>query len=85
MPVRTDKTLDIKGLVSPRAETVTRSTLAGMQPGQVLTVITTCRTLKHKISSLCDTLNCTVLEINEEDGNFAIQIQKSAAGLSSAS
>ncbi len=55
---------------------VTRNTLVGMQPGQVLTVITTCRAIKQKMSSLCETLDCTVLEMWEEDGSLSIQIQK---------
>lgn len=74
--IRTDKTLDIKGLVSPRAEIITENTLVAMEPGQVLTVVTTCRTTKQKIPSLCRALGCTLLEIREEGGLLYIQIQK---------
>ncbi len=74
--LRTDKTLDIKGLVSPRAEIITRKTLDSMEPGQVLTVVTTCRIVKQKMASLCQTLGCTLLDIKEEEGTLSIQIRK---------
>lgn len=74
--VPTDKILDIKGLARPRAEVVTRNTLAGMLPGQVLMVITTCRTIKQEMFSLCQGAGCTVLQMQEDGGNLCIQIQK---------
>jgi TusA-related sulfurtransferase len=74
--VRTDKTLDIQGLISPRAETITGNTLAAMEPGQVLTVVTTDRTARQKLPSLCETLGCTLLELREDRGTLYFQIRK---------
>lgn len=74
--VRTDKTLDIQGLLSPRAETITGNTLAAMESGQVLTVVTTDRTAKQKLPPLCETLGCTLLDLREDEGTLYFQIRK---------
>lgn len=74
--VKTDKTLDIRGLVSPRPEAVARNTLESMGPGQVLTVITTDVTAKRKLPSLCENLGCTLLELREDGGTLYFQIRK---------
>lgn len=74
--LRTDKMLDIKGLVSPRTEAITEKTLTAMGPGQVLTVVTTDRTVQKKMHLLCSTLACKLLDMREIDGALYIQIQK---------
>lgn len=75
---QTDKTLDIKGLVSPRSELITKKTLATMGPGQVLTVITTDRSTKQKLPKLCANLGCAILELKEDRGTLYFHIQKKA-------
>ena len=74
--VRTDKTLDIKGLMSPRSETVAMNTLAGMESGQVLTVVTTDMAAKQKLPPLCQHLGYTLLDMREDGGALYVQIQK---------
>lgn len=74
--VRTDKTLDIKGLASPRAEIITGNTLAAMERGQVLTVVTTDRAAGQKLDSLCRTFGYTLLDLREDEGALHIQIRK---------
>ncbi len=74
--VRTDKTLDIKGLVSPRAELITGSTLAAMQPGQVLTIVTTDRAAKQSLPVLCRDRGYTLLELREDKGALYVQIRR---------
>ncbi len=73
---RTDKTLDIKGLVSPRTELITEKMLTALEPGQVLTVVTTDRTIRQKLPLLCRILACTLLEMTEEGGALYVYIQK---------
>lgn len=63
-------------MVSPRTEIITGNVLAGMHPGQVLKVVTTDRTAKKKIPTLCEALGCTLLELGEEQGNLYFQIRK---------
>lgn len=74
--VRTDKTLDIKGLAGPRAEIITGKTLDGMSQGEVLTVITTDRGLRDKLHALCRTLGSTVIGLSEDGGTLHIQIRR---------
>jgi TusA-related sulfurtransferase len=74
--VQSDKTLEIKGLASPRTEIITGNILAEMRPGQVLKVVTSDRTAKQKIPALCETLGCTLLDLGEEQGSLYFQIRK---------
>jgi len=74
--IQTDKTLDIKGLAGLRAETLTWNTLNTMDPGQVLTVVTTDRSAREKLMRLCEHLGCTLLSLREEGGTLCVQIRK---------
>ncbi len=74
--VKADKTLDIAGTITPRAEMMTRATLAAMEPGRVLTVVTTDRSAGLKLTSLCANLGCTLLELREDSGTFYCHIRK---------
>ncbi len=74
--LQSDKTLEIKGLASPRTETITGNILSEMRPGQILKVVTTDRTAKKKIPALCETLGCSLLELGEEQGSLYFQIRK---------
>ncbi len=74
--VKADKTLDIAGTITPRAEMMTRVTLGAMEPGRVLTVVTTDRSAESKLASLCANLGCTLLEFREDGGTFTFHIRK---------
>jgi TusA-related sulfurtransferase len=74
--IQTDKTLDIKGLAELRMETITGDALMGMARGQVLTVVTTDRLAKQKLTRLCEHLGYTLLDFREDKGNLFIQIRK---------
>lgn len=74
--IRPDKTLEIKGRLSNRAETIAKDTLASLASGQVLTVVTTDRSVKLKLSPLCQALGCALIGIREEGGTFYVQIQR---------
>ncbi len=74
--VRPDKTLDIAGTMTPRAEKMTRATLAAMEPGRILSVVTTDRSAGPKLASLCANLGCTLLELREDGGTVTIHIRK---------
>jgi TusA-related sulfurtransferase len=74
--IRTDKTLEIKGRLSDRAETVTRHTLSSLTSGQVLTIVTTDRSAKIRLSPLCESLGCVMLGILEEGGTLYVQIRR---------
>ncbi len=74
--VKADKTLDIGGTITPRAEMMTKATLAAMEPGRVLTVVTTDRSAGPKLTSLCVNLGCTLLELREDSGTFYFHIRK---------
>ncbi len=74
--VKADKTLDIAGTITPRAEMMTRATLAAMEPGRVLTVVTTDRSAGPKLTTLCANLGCTLLELWEDGGTFSFYIRK---------
>ena len=73
---RTDMTLDIKGLLSPRCEVVTQEALARMGKGQVLAVVTTDRTVKEKLTEFCRTMGYRLLDIREDARAVNILIQK---------
>lgn len=71
-----DKTLDVKGLVSPRPEILAQKTLAAMTAGQVLTVITTDPAARQKLPPVCERIGCRVLGFTEERGTLYFQILK---------
>ena len=78
--IRPDKTLDVTGLSSPRPETITGNTLTAMEPGCVLTVITTDAAASRELRLLCGRLGHTLLGLDEERGTFFVHIRKCAAG-----
>lgn len=74
--VKIDKTLDIKGLVCPRPKALTMKTLENMVPGQVLMVVTSDRSTKQSIPSLCASRGYKVLALAEDGGTIYFTIQK---------
>ncbi len=76
--IRPDKTLDVTGLLSPRPETITGNTLSAMEPGCVLTVITTDAAATRELRLLCERLGHTLLGLEEDRGTFFVHIRKSA-------
>lgn len=73
---RTDKTIEIKGLLSTRGQMIARETLASLTRGQILTIITRDSSAGPKLAPLCESLGCTLLGSREEGGTFYVQIQR---------
>jgi TusA-related sulfurtransferase len=74
--IRTDKTLDIKGLANPRPTVITERTLQDMRPGQVLRVITDDRSTKQTFPQLCRERGYELLDLQEEVGILFFTIRK---------
>ncbi len=74
--VTSDKTLEIQGLLTPRAETIARKTLTALAPGQVLTIITRDVAAREKLLSLCGSLGCVMIDKKEEGGTVYVQIRR---------
>ncbi len=74
--VKSDKTLEIQGLLSPHAETIARETLSALVPGQVLTIVTRDGAACEKLSPLCTLLGCAVIDTKEERGTIYVQIRR---------
>jgi len=73
---KADKTLDIKGLVNPRAAFITGHTLANMGRGEVLRVVTDDVRTKQSIPELCRGSGYELLELREERGTLYFTIRK---------
>jgi len=74
--LRSDKTLDIHGVTSPKANIVTEQVLDTMQQGQVLLVITNDRDSRRNVPDLCTHRGYRLLEQHEEGGTIFFTIQK---------
>jgi len=74
--LKMDKTLDIQGVTDPTAWTMTKQTLDGMEPEQVLRVVTSNRRTAQCVMILCDRLGCSIPELSEDNGRLVITIQK---------
>ncbi len=74
--VNADKTLDIKGLVQPRPAIVIETTMAKLDHGQILSVITNDAGAKESIPALCSHRGYTLLETTEQGGTLYFTIQK---------
>jgi tRNA 2-thiouridine synthesizing protein A len=73
---KVDKTLDVRGLVCPRPRVITERTLAKMESGQSLCVITNDMNTKQSIPSLCESLGCEILAFSEDGGVLYFTIRK---------
>ena len=73
---KVDKTLDVRGLLCPRPKVVTENTLAKMESGQSLCVITNDISTKQSIPSLCESLGYEILDFSEDGGVLYFTIRK---------
>jgi TusA-related sulfurtransferase len=73
---RVDKTLDIKGINSPRLQELTVNTMEAMYSGQVLRVITDDSSTRTSIPALCDKRGYMLVKTEEYDGALHYTIQK---------
>ncbi len=73
---KVDKTLDVRGLVCPRAKAVAEHTLEKMGFGQSLQVITDDIAAKQSLTSFCETQGYEILAIREEGGILYFTIKK---------
>lgn len=74
--IKVDKTLDIKGIHSPRLQELTRNTLEKMYSGQILRVITDDMTTKTVMQSLCTNGGYMLMEMKNDDGVLYYTIRK---------
>jgi len=74
--IKIDKILDIQGLVPPRSRMVIEATMAGLDRGQALRVLTKDRETRESVPALCLDLGYTFLEQGAEQGMFSITIRK---------
>jgi TusA-related sulfurtransferase len=74
--MKSDKTLDIHGVIGPKANIVTEHALDTMQQGQLLRVITNDRNAIQHISHLCTHRGYRLLEQYDEGGMLYFTIQK---------
>jgi TusA-related sulfurtransferase len=74
--VHADKTLDIKGLVQPRPVLVIETTMAKLDHGQILSVITNDAGTRESIPALCSHRGYILLETTVQGGAFYFTIQK---------
>jgi len=80
--IKTDKTLDIQGLVHPRSRNVIEMTMTGLDPGQTLKVITDDMSAKESVPALCSHLDYTLLESGREGRVLSFTIRKGTDRLS---
>lgn len=74
--MKTDKTLDIKGLTDQRPQEVTNDVLKMMAKGQILRVIADDAGARRTISMLCEFSGYNLLSIDEDKGIICFNIQK---------
>lgn len=74
--IRIDKTLDIKGISSPRPQELTFNILESMDSGQILQVITSDRAAKNTIPFLCESNGYILIEIEDDGGTIYFTIKK---------
>lgn len=75
MDIHVDKTLDIKGVYSPRPAELTLNILRSMAAGQILQVITNERTTRSSIPDLCSENGFVLLDTREEGGTLYFTIR----------
>jgi len=80
--IKADKTLDIQGLVHPRSRVVIEMTMARLDPGQTLTVITDDMSAKEIVPALCSHLDYTLLESGREGRALSFTIRKGTSRFS---
>lgn len=73
---RIDKTLDIKGINSPRLQELTVNTMESMYSGQVLRVITDDSSTRTTIPALCNKCGYMLVNTEEYDGALHYTIRK---------
>ena len=71
-----DKNLDLRNELCPRAMIMTMSTIKTLAKGEVLCVQATDRTTKESIPRLCERAGFTLVEMSEEGGVIRFCIRK---------
>jgi tRNA 2-thiouridine synthesizing protein A len=71
-----DKEIDLSGLNCPMPLMKTKKTLNTMESGQVLHVIGTDPGSMDDIPELLPTIDCTLLEMKDENGKYHFVIKK---------
>lgn len=74
--MKTDKTLDIKGLTDQRPQEVTKDVLNMMAKGQILRVIADDEGARRTISMLCEYSGYSLLSMKEDGRIICFIIQK---------
>ena len=74
--MKTDKTLDIKGLTDQRPKEVTQDVLNMMAKGQILRVIADDAGSRQAIALLCEYCGYNLLSMEEDGDIICFNIQK---------
>jgi TusA-related sulfurtransferase len=78
--MKEDKFLDLSGVVMPGCFFLYKSTLAGMEPGQVLEVSLRDRFTFEDLRTIVNRSRDRVMEVIEEDDRFRLRVRKQAGG-----
>lgn len=65
---KVDRIIDVSGLLCPGPDLITRKTLAAMEKGKTLEVISNDKTTGKSIPSICKRGKYRLVEVIEEDG-----------------
>jgi len=76
---RTDRVLDVRGMLCPLSTIMVINTLKEMPAGSVLDVITNNTGTRDAIPMLCSKAGCSLISTGEEDGLFRFRIKKQEA------
>ena len=74
--MKTEKTLDIKGLTDQRPREVTKDVMNRMAKGQILRVISDDAGAREAIAVLCECSGYNLLSMEEDKGIICFNIQK---------
>lgn len=76
MNLTADQTLDARGLLCPEPVMMLHKAVRQLQAGQVLQVLATDPSTQRDIPKFCTFLEHSLLQSNEQDGEFCYWIRK---------
>lgn len=74
--MRTDKTLDIRGVAGKRAVQLAREVLGPMRSGQVLNLVTEDQRSHAEIAAFCSEEGYVLLDAAQSESSYAFLIQR---------
>jgi TusA-related sulfurtransferase len=73
---KVDRIIDVTGLLCPGPDLITRKTLAELEKGKILEVVSNDKTTKNSIPAMCRKMKYRLVELTEEDGLLHFVIEK---------